>query len=377
MRSRYNPEGEWRPFVQGGDEAAARSLAIELAQDRDLLGPLFYVFYTGFEVLEFVVRAAFALPQERMSLGDGRVNLYRCPPFHSLQNTIVYDGWAPLQAPDADELRSLLRVVDQTVNRLAFAYQASVTWRPKYMDFTTRRGYATPDKSDLPRLDQFLTFEGSERALSLLDAAIDWHNRSRSSSNILNEFLGYYVSMEAMAVAIDKSPADFGLAIQTETRSERRAGSVVCIERLFEELYASRPIQFVNDAYSQCVNRSLRYRLETAANAVLGPDRAREIFEPHAGDSLSNIRNRIAHGKLALTNPDDEGLVRECTPRMAKISREFLIRLLLRVPAGEPLPTWSGRHRVGISLTDPRGAGLVPPEHITAHDWRLRPEWCD
>ncbi len=377
MVDRYNPDGEWRPFAQGGDEANARARALELTHDLDLLGPLFYVFYTGFPVFEFVVRGSFALPQERMSFAEGRVNIYRCLPFHPIQNTVVYDGWAPLQSVDADELRSLSRLVGQIVNRLAFAYRASVDWRPKYLDFTSTAGYATPDENDLQRLNTFLTPVGTENEVALLDAAIDWYNRSRSSRNPLNAFLGYYVSMEAVAVAIGEGIAEFGLGIHRESPSERRARTTDCIHTLFSELYESKPIHFVDRAYFHCV-KSLRQRVESAAVAVLGPERAREIFHAGAqGPSLSSIRSQIAHGTLALSSPQDEALVRENIGRMAEICREFLLRLLLRVSPGQPLPGWSGRHRVGIPFTDPRGAWIVPSEYIAAHNWKLRPEWCE
>jgi hypothetical protein len=377
MVERYNPDGEWRPFAQGSDEAAARARALELTHDLDLLGPLFYVFYTGLPVFEFVLRGSFALPLERMSFSGGRVNLYRCPPFHPIQNTVVYDGWAPLQSINAAELRSLFRLVGQVTNRLAFAYRASVDWRPKYLDFTAAEGFATPDEDDLQRLDTFLTPTGTENEIALLDAAIDWYNRSRGSRNPLNAFLGYYVSMEAVAIAIGEGTVDFGLGIQRESPSDRRSRTTDCIHSLFTELYESKPIHFVDRAYFHCV-KSLRHRVEIAAIAVLGAERASEIFRTgDQGHSLSGIRSQIAHGNLALSSPHDEALVRENLGRMAGISREFLLRLLLRVPSNQPLPTWSGRHRVGIPFPDPRGAWIVPPEFIAAHNWRLRPEWCE
>src|SRR4030095_5367767 len=116
---------------------------------------------------------------------DDRVHLYRCPPFHSIQNTVVYDGWAPLPSVDPEALSTLLRLIGQTVNRLAFAHRSSVEWRPKYLDFTPAASYATPDESDLPRLERFLAPVGTEEEIALLDAAIDWYTRSPGSRNAL------------------------------------------------------------------------------------------------------------------------------------------------------------------------------------------------
>jgi hypothetical protein len=98
---RYNDLGEWKPFVIGGDDRFAESAAAQLAGDAlDLSGPLFYVFYTGFKVLEFVVCTSFALPTQELSLFDGQLHLWTCAKVQPMQTEIVYDGsWTLSSSP--------------------------------------------------------------------------------------------------------------------------------------------------------------------------------------------------------------------------------------------------------------------------------------
>jgi len=66
--------------MEGGDEAFAKAAARELAgSDLSAYAALFYVFYTGFEVLEFAAATTVELPDQQIDLVGARCHLWKCP----------------------------------------------------------------------------------------------------------------------------------------------------------------------------------------------------------------------------------------------------------------------------------------------------------
>src|SRR4051794_34590520 len=83
--SRYNELGQWKPFIHGGDEAFAESAAWQLAgQDVDVFSSLFYMFYTGARVLEFVVCTSVELPNQDAYFWNDKLHLWKCPRVYPL-----------------------------------------------------------------------------------------------------------------------------------------------------------------------------------------------------------------------------------------------------------------------------------------------------
>ena len=380
MPNRYNEIGLWKPMLAGGDADSAEDRAHAAATDPKLVSTLFYLYYTRHRVVEFVVRSGFKLPDTHMIFAAGRLHLHICEPVDRSPNAIVYDGWHELESTEPEEVEEAFRKTSQTLNRLSFAYNSRATWRLKYLLYPRmKRGYETPGAEDLPRLIQFLEMKGSEKETSLLDAAVDWYNHAKSSGNVLNEFLAYYVAIEGIAMAVSDGRADFDLGIPKDTKSERRTKKEDCIANLHTSLFTSDPTQFVQRAYFDCIH-GIKKKTRKIVETVLGPESeaVRDMFERKVdGYSLNDLRNQIAHGTFSPSGTASEHLVAKRTGDIANIAREFLNRLILRIPQSQSLPSWSGKHQSSLSVHDPRDLWLVSHHFIAGKDWRIRPEWCE
>jgi len=382
LPGRYNKLGEWKPIdYQGGDHAPIGARAEAASPDPDVQGALFYIMCTGHWVVEFALLAPLELPSEQVTLGE-RFHLYRCPPLQGLAEGSryqrVYDGWWDLESIEPDAIRLAISEIGLHVNMMALAYRVSASWQLKYRMRDISRGCTCPSEDGLLALDSMLGNLSRTDDAFVLHAAIDWYNRGTSARNVFAEFLCYYIAMESVAIALHEGKADFGMGyvparVPKKRREQQRDE---CIARKYEELYATSPTRFVEEAYSKCVV-GLAQQVRGVAEHIFGHDHeyVHALFKERDGYSLSSMRSRIAHGRLSLRRREHEDLVWSRVYEMSRIAREFLMRLALRLGPDAAIPRWSQSSLIGVSGFDPRGFLVASPELLPNKDWRIRPEW--
>jgi len=384
LPGRYNKLGEWKPIIYPVDFRSLEQEARSLSPDTKVQGVLFYMMCTGHRVIEFVVRGAIDLPAESITLGE-RFHLWKCPALDDAspwgENLCVYDGWFDLQATDPKYIRRAIAEIGIRVNRVAFAYNLPLDWRLKYTMRSDPQARVAPTEEELGILDSMLRSFPSANEGIILDAAIDWYNRGKASPNVFTAFLCYYIALESVAIAVAEGKGDFGLSYSRESKRQRKQQMVECISRKHKSIYSQDPIGFVNSAYLECVV-GLKEKTRRVAELVFGarheyldllfrkgPDRC----------SLSDIRGKLAHGKVTLLDYKHEELVWRRLHEIAAISKEFLTRLLFRSAPSDPVPSWHGRYVVSLWMGDPRATTAITPDAslLASTDWRIRPEWCD
>lgn len=383
LPGRYNPLGEWRPVVAPEAVAVFSEEAQSLSDDPDVQGTLFYILSTGFRAVEFVVRTNIDLPHDSVSFGH-QLHLWKCPPLDASplynSNLRTYDGWVELDSVDPDHVRHAIAMVGVALNRLAFAYDATLSWRVKYKLTNSQYPLWTPTADDTHLINSLLKdFPDSEDAI-VLDAAMDWYTRGRASQNVFTAFLCYYVAVESVERAVAEGKADIGLGYRKEGKAERRNARLECIRERHDRLYEVDPARFVGEAYFDCVV-GLKEKTRRVAELVFGAGHPylNLLFDKGAdGHSLTSIRSELAHGGVTLMDRDHEKLVRGRLHELAKISKEFLSRLIFFLQPADPLHSWSRKFSDSMHFTDPRSTMFVNDEiPVAEKDWRIRPEWCD
>ena len=384
LPGRYNKLGEWKPIVYPGSTELFQEEIRELSGDPDVQSALFYLFCTGYRVIEFVAATTLDLPIAETTIRFGeKLNLWKCPQIEELSisssSVNLYDGWLELESTDPESIRNSINMIGIGLRRITFAYGAVVNWHVKYSTVLSSPSSATPSDEDLDYVNLLLhAFPASEDAM-VLDIAIDWFNHGKSSHNVFMRFLCYYIAIESVAIAITEGTADFGLSAPKVGRQEKRQAVKSCIEEKHNRLYSADPIRFTREAYFDCVV-SLKKNTRRVAALVFGADHeyVRALFERDEGSSLSDIRGKLAHGGLTSVDSEHEGLVKGRVYEIERICKEFLTRLILRLKPSEPLPSWSQRHRSSMSFSDPRSTLSVTDERsLPTRDWRIRSEWCE
>ena len=382
LPGRYNAPGEWKPLIYPGESQALQKDAHALSVDPDVQGALFYMMCTGHRAIEFVVRTNIDVPLDEFSFGE-HLHLFKCPPLDAdsprLGNYRLYDGTYELASVDTTSIAFAIAMIGIGVNRMAFAYGGIATWRLKYPPTIEGLGVATPTKDDLQVLDSLLRNFPERSDAIILDYAIDWYNRGLSERSVFTRFLCFYIALESVAVAVTEGDADLGLAFSSRTKEEQAELRSRCIAEKYNELYAANPERFVREAYFDCVI-GLNRRTRQIVELVFGTshDYLDALFRKRDGHSLSEIRGMLAHGRLTLLDRDDEKLVRARLPEIARISREFLTRVIFLLKPADALPTWSQHHSFSMVASDPRMTMVISDiRMLPTKDWRIRPEWCE
>ena len=381
LPGRYNKLGEWKPLIYPGNSDSLQKDASTLSEDPDVQGILFYMMCTGHRAIEFVVLTAIDLPSEHLGFG-GKFFLYKCPPLdkdskidHNFQ---IYDGTLLLDKVEPDYIFSAIATIGVAVNRIAFAYEGNIHWRLKYNTLFSERGCATPTEEDLKILESIFNSFPEDKDAEIIDAAIDWFNRGKTTRNIFTAFLCYYIAIESVAIAIAKGQAGLDFHQSQDYNHETDSKKIECIQLKYEELFETEPIEFVTQAYFDCVV-SLRRRVQRGLELVFGHDHKyiSVMFDKIDGFSLNDIRSKVAHGGFNLLDHENEKLVRSRIGELEEISRDFLIRIIFSLKPADSIPDWSRMHRASLNFNDPRCTLVSSREDIFPNkDWRIRPEWC-
>lgn len=381
LPGRYNKLGEWKPIIYPGKSDTLQKDASTLSEDPDVQGVLFYMMCTGHRAIEFVVLTAIDLPSEHLGFGK-KLFLYKCPPLDKNsrpdQNFQIYDGTLLLNKVEPDYILSAISTIGVAVNRIAFAYEGNIHWRLKYNTLISERGCATPTEEDLKILESIFNSFPEDMDAEIIDAAIDWFNRGKTTRNIFTAFLCYYIAIESVAIAIAKGQAGLSLHQSQDYNHETDSKKIECIHLKYEELFEMEPIEFVTQAYFDCVI-SLRRRVQRGLEFVFGREHKyiSLMFDKIDGFSLNDIRSKVVHGGVSLLDREKEKLVRSRIGELEQISRDFLIRILFSLKPSDSIPDWSRMHRASLNFNDPRCTLVSSKEDIFPNnDWRIRPEWC-
>jgi hypothetical protein len=382
VTGRYNKFGEWKPLIYPGKTDHLEKEARKLSDDPDVQGALFYMMCTGYRVIEFVVRTEIELPIQNISYGE-KFHLWKCPSLYSdesyRQNVIIYDGWLELESVAPEDIRSAIDTIGILLNRFAFTYNAFLNWRLKYTVILEGGGRAKPSEDDIKILEKMLFNFHSTADSMVLDAAIDWYNIGKSSHNIFTSFLCYYIALESVAIVVADGKASLDLSFSQKPKKDRKNERIACINDLHDRIYATEPIQFIKDAYFNCIY-GLKRKTKEVVELVFGPEHnyIKALFQKRDGYSLSDIRGRLAHGDVTLLDRKDEMLVNSRVHEIEKISREFLTRILLSLKSTDSLPSWSQNFQVSFLTADPRTTLVASTDKMFPNnDWRIKPEWCD
>jgi hypothetical protein len=384
LPGRYNKLGEWKPLIYPGDPSHLLRECMSLSDDPDVQGILMYIRLTGHRCIEFALRANLETPGDYTGTESNDVWIWKCPTDDAAAHANLrwYDGWFQLKTGEVEEIEQAIANLNWLISMMFFPYGATYSWRNKYRMVQAGNSLLKPSHEDMKTVDSLLKRFPYGQDGQVLSGGIDWYNMGNSAINPFTRFLCYYVAFESVAVAIHDG-TDLGVfEAEKITRAERRVRTADCIREKHTALYTDDAIEFVNQAYFECV-KGLKVKAKKVAEAVFGPEhpylQALFVKPPDTKVSLSDLRSELAHGGMTLLNKGHEELIRQRVHEMGEIAREFLLRVLFRIKAVDSAPSWSQMVATEMSTADPRTTMWTTTERIfpPGVSWKIRPEWCE
>jgi len=375
LKGRYNKLGEWKPIIFPGKVDKIQNEVKSISDDIEIQGILFYIVCTGYKVIEFVMKSPLNMPIEKVLCYDNMLFIHKNEQLYDLQEDFVYDCWFKVSDVDVKEIEKDINSIKMVINRLGISFGAPIRWCFKYSMTSSKKGHVDPSTDDMNYFGKLLSASLKPEDTILIEAE-DWYNQGKISRNPFISFMCFYNSIENLAINISQGKT----SIMKPMVKNKKENKKKCIEDLYKVLYKSNPVQFVNEAYENCVMESNRKKVEYAFETIFGTNNSfvHSLFHKVNEYSLYEIRNKIAHGVFSLYDKENINLVRARIGEIEYLSKEFILRILLDLQPDQVLPEWSEMHSIRFKAADPRDTLYASTTSILGdNDWRIRPEWCE
>lgn len=375
---RYNRPGEWMPIIYPGESGNLQKEAIKRAEgDEQAEGVYFYILCTGYWCIEFAVKAPIDLPEKITEL-PGEVLLYKVEPEERFQSEFVYDGAYFLKNYELETIQEGIQKIQRAMNGLSLSFDKPVHWELKYSIRSHAPGSASAKTKDTKFLEK-ITRELQKEPDLYIDAAVDWYQRGVASRNVFNRFICCHIAIEGLAMKLVsaelKSSEFFGIIKQS--KAERRKEREKCIDDYFKKFYSSSRTKFVVEAYRECVV-GLRRKLEVALKKVFGDKNPvlKEYFEGE--ESIWNLRGELVHEAYSDWHFEKKELIRKKSYILQEIAKEFLIRVIMKIPSQKKVPDWSKHFVLSVSMFSPKGALVASdPRIFPTKEWKIKASWIE
>lgn len=383
LPGRYNSPGEWMPIVYPGNSDRFKNKALDATEDERIQGVLFYMYCTGYRVIEFVVKMAVKMPKKITTLPGG-VELELVPQnspikgMTDLENEFVYDGSLYLEDPKIETIKKGLDTIQRTIDGIAFTFSNPAKWKVKYTIKGHTSGAALPKPNDLTILSKLIEGAQSEADMTI-DTAINWYKIGLLTDNRLNAFLCFHIAIEGLAVKLAngelKASKFFGITKEDNATKEQRVKDTY--DEYYKNYYSSDLKKLINDAYFDCI-RTITSDMKRGFIAVFGKDNP-AIDEYFKGkDSIYSLRGKLAHGEYSDWHYDEYMKVWGKLWAVQEIAKGFITRVLMQIPAGTERPAWSGHHVFSMPMDRPTHALVVSKlDMFPIKDWTIKADWID
>lgn len=364
---RFNPWGEWRPFIFRGpleEFHRLRNSASGLPPAAQAVR--YYIATTKYEGIEFVLESNHldSAPYRELDRGAVTVSCDHLYPTGDSQNHLrkpryYYDSWLPLPGDSDDDIIRGLSLIDGLAATMGYVFHARVRAIIKY------REYGHPGKPPIPEVtdadaeafDQMMV--RIRKLPPQMEAAvlqgIYWLQSSISQSDTVMAFLNAYFGYEGLCLALWNNASEIGLPLKGEYISApKRKRLEIRREKIKKILQTTDDVEeAVKQAYFEVVS-PIQRRLKTVNNAVFGTEKSPNtwLFDKNITEPGPAALRNIVHGRFAGLNRDLEILLLKHTDRLVNLLRHLITRTSRKLWQGAPLSMGQKQFSIQISPTD-------------------------
>lgn len=376
---RYNSIGEWKPIVYPGKFDPLAKEAREKTTDDRIQGVLFYMYATGYRVFEFAIKTPIYLPNKLTALESGAY-LYRLEA-DPLSNEYIYDGWIAFSDYSLEGIRKCIETAERDMQGLAFAFDSEVKWVQKYPMIVHGSSSPCPNnRNDMKYLRSLLASAHKYSDITI-DTAMSWYSLGQSSSNPLNSFLSFHIAIESLIMKIvDGELALSNITVDgsSKTKEEKKTENKEKFDNYYESYYSVDVDKLITASYFE-IYLSIKARLKSGMEAVLGADH--EILDDYfkGNDSIWNLRGKLVHDGYCKISYEDYLKIWKKVSLVEEIAKVVTTRVLLDLKPGDKSIKWSRMHKSSMDARNPQTTLAVTKLSILPHDadWKIRPEWIE
>lgn len=380
LPGKYNKDGEWKPIIYPGNCDHLEKEAREATSDERIQGVLFYMFCTGHNAIEFVIKTPINLPDRKTEL-DSKIYLLQLESdnkFKEFSNDYIYDCWMELSDVSIDGIKNSIDEIQRVMQNLAFYFDNQIKWKLKYSLINHSRGSSLANKRDLEifkKLNQITQIEKDQT----IDSSINWYYLGNQSQNILNTFLCYHIAIEGLAIklALGKLSSSSFFELPAEKIELKEKKLKECFDSYYEQFYKIDLNKLISETYFNCVH-SIRTNMMKALSKIYGKGHSyvKEYF--NGQNSIWALRGEIAHGEHSELTYDKYLKVWEKLSLLQYISKSFILRVIFKLKSDQEIDDWSREFSLQIEMDNPNNVPVASTlDFLPKQDWKIQGNWID
>lgn len=277
------------------------------------------------------------LPKEKMkSWNDPLVRLTFTMQKHA---RFIYDGWVPISDWSFQNVRNVIRDIDQILTLFVAKERIWFTWEPKYFPSQL---YPSSHKVEDQHIQEIVDLNNyiqtwNSKDLNAFYRSIAWLSQSLILPQPAARFLFCIVSIESLATYIEREASNDSILKKLKTTyPNTNQDKEECIQQILNNLYTDHPIQAIKQAYFNCVV-PITKMLKSHLSKIFADDLKsfKLIFEEDKDESLYDIRHKIAHGGVDILSDFERQKIASRIWDIERIARKYF-QNVIRMVTGKP-----------------------------------------
>ena len=371
---KYNADGEWKPIVYSGDSDIAKDAAESASEDWDVQGIFFYMYTTGFPVIEFVLKTKMELPDNPTELNG--VHFLRVETGNEmLMNEYIYDGWVRFEDLTEAGIKEALDLIRLTIEGLTFTFGVSAKWELKYKLRHNHRGVSIPSTADIKAANQLLTSIDKSPDKDILMAAVSWFNLGAKTDNPILAFVCCYTAIESLARKLAEGKLEASAFFKTKVTKLTDEEILKEYDELYKAHYPADIKILLRKGYFD-IHETLNRSVKSAFDSVYGEKHGayKAMFNGKTG--LVGLRGSIVHEGYSEWDRAQYDEARRRLGEVNDIAFGFISRVVLQISKGSALPALSGKFKLSLDATHPGTALVVTTLKVLPNkDWKIKSNW--
>ena len=267
-------------------------------------------------------------PEDKKDWNDPLVRLT----FRMVQHAkFIYDGWLPIQKwDDINNVRNSIRKLDEILSLFAAQERIWFTWEPKYFPSQLYPSSNDVESKHIHEIEVLKKYAETwnKNDSDALFRSLAWLSQSYILPQPTARFLFCILSIESLATYIENVNGNSIFSSLKYSYPNTNEEKDKCIDDVLNQFYKENKRKAINEAYSNCLSITKMLKAHLCKVFEDDPESYSLLFESENGESLYQIRHKIAHGSLDALSDFERQKIEDQIYNIEKIAMKYIQKIL-------------------------------------------------
>lgn len=254
----------------------------------------------------------------------------------------VYDGWIPIKDWNIENVREVIRKIDQNLTLFSLQERISIIWEPKYMvlkDSPSSHNIEDKHIIEIEKLHEYLDSLNPEDSKAFYKS-VAWLSQSLTLPSSPSRFLLCFVAIESLVNYIENEANEKSVFFSLKTLEKLEKEEMEkCIVSILDDIYSYNKIKAIETSFYDCIYLSKTKMLKSHLNRIfkIYKKPIKLLFDTKIeGKTLYDLRHMIAHGGLDALSDLQRQTVNNRIWDIENMARKYLVNILKLIIGKNP-----------------------------------------